>query len=273
MAVLGVGARVLFRNATIAYLPNRASHYLNCQKNIRFGTLEAEMPWLSNVTREIVKTNKGASAIDVGANLGLFTQLLLDAGANVTSIEPNSRLSKYLNKVFGARITCLNIGLSDSSYSVELRIPRIKGVPSRMSAMDALATIHPQNTLSSFDSDNSFRNEIEVKTIDDLFLSSEQVDVLKIDVEGHESQVIQGGMKTLAKFHPLIMCEIESRHGGDLEAISNTLLSIGYSIGVIDLEKFRPLTDQEISNWKSNSLSYSNFIFVPVRFKEIVESV
>jgi len=231
------------------------------------------MPWLSNVTREIVKTNKGASAIDVGANLGLFTQLLLDAGANVTSIEPNSRLSKYLNKVFGARITCLNIGLSDSSYSVELRIPRIKAVPSRMSAMDALATIHPQNTLSSFDSDNSFRNEIEVKTIDDLFLSSEQVDVLKIDVEGHESQVIQGGMKTLAKYHPLIMCEIESRHGGDLEAISNTLLSIGYSVGVIDLEKFRPLTDQEISNWKSNSLSYSNFIFVPVRFKEIVESV
>ena len=69
------------------------------------------------------------------------------------------------------------------------------------------------------------------------------------------------------------MCEIESRHGGDLEAISNTLLSIGYSVGVIDLEKFRPLTDQEISNWKSNSLSYSNFIFVPVRFKEIVESV
>jgi len=263
----------LFRNATIAYFPNRLSHYLNCQKNIKFGTLEAEMPWLSKFTREIVEVNNNASAIDVGANLGLFTQLLLDAGANVTSIEPNSRLCKYLNKVFGTRISCLNIGLSDSNYSVELRIPRIKGVPSRMSAMDALATIHPQNTLSSFDSDNSFRNEIEVKTIDELFLTSEQVDVLKIDVEGHESQVIQGGMKTLAKFHPLIMCEIESRHGGDLEAISNTLVNIGYIVGVIDGEKFRPLLEQEITNWKLNSLSFSNFMFVPARFKEIVERV
>ena len=273
MAILDVGARVLFRNAIIAYLPNRFSHYINCQKNLRFGTLEAEMPWLSKVTKEIVKSSGKASAVDVGANLGLFTQLLLDAGARVTSIEPNSRLSKYLNKVFGTRITCLNIGLSDSSYSVELRIPRIKGVPSRMSAMDALATIHPQNTLSSFDSDKSFRNEIEVKTIDELFLSSEQVDVLKIDVEGHESQVIKGGMMTLAKFHPLIMCEIESRHGGDLEAISNTLSSIGYRVGVIDVERFRTLTEQEFANWKSNSLNYSNFIFAPARFKEIVESV
>lgn len=273
MAFFGVGARVLFRNATIAYLPNRFSHYINCQKNIKFGTLEAEMPWLSKVAREIVETNKNVSAIDVGANLGLFTQLLLDAGANVTSIEPNSRLCNYLNNVFGTRITCLNIGLSDSSYSVELRIPRIKGVPNRMSAMDALATIHPQNTLSSFDSDDSFRNEIEVKTIDDLFLDSEQIDVIKIDVEGHESQVIQGGLQTLAKLQPLIMCEIESRHGGDLEAISNTLVNIGYRVGVIDDKKFRPLLDQEIANWKFNSLSFSNFMFVPARFIEIVESV
>lgn len=231
------------------------------------------MPWLSKVTYEIVNANEGASAIDVGANLGLFTQLLLDAGANVTSIEPNSRLCNYLNNVFGTRITCLNIGLSDSNYSVELRIPRIKGVPSRMSAMDALATIHPQNTLSSFDSEESFRNEIEVRTIDDLFLDSEYIDVLKIDVEGHESPVIKGGLQTLAKFQPLIMCEIESRHGGDLEAISRTLGNTGYSVGVIDGEKFRTLSDQEIASWKSNSLSFSNFIFVPSRFKEIVERV
>jgi hypothetical protein len=85
--------------------------------------------------------------------------------------------------------------------------------------------------------------------------------------------VIQGGMKTLAKFHPLIMCEIESRHGGDLEAISNTLVNIGYIVGVIDGEKFRPLLEQEITNWKLNSLSFSNFMFVPARFKEIVEGL
>ncbi|MEI6109447.1 MAG: FkbM family methyltransferase [Actinomycetes bacterium] len=266
-----VGARVLLRNATIAYLPSKLSHFVNCQKNLRLGTLEAEMPWLSKVTKEIVATNGRAVAVDVGANLGLFTQLLLDSGASVVAIEPNSMLSKYLTKVFGSKITCLNIGLSNITTSVELRIPRIKGAPRRMSGMDALATIHPQNTLSEFDKDLAFRNLIEVKTIDDLFLGQEHLDVIKIDVEGHELQVIQGGLASLKKHQPIIMCEIELRHGGDLESISAVLNKIGYRVGVINHENYRDLSELDTSNWKAGNSEFSNFIFVPTRLLYLVE--
>ena len=47
--------------------------------------------------------------------------------------------------------------------------------------------------------------QINTITLDSLEL--EQLDFIKIDVEGSEWQVIDGAMKTLAKYRPMIILE------------------------------------------------------------------
>ena len=42
--------------------------------------------------------------------------------------------------------------------------------------------------------------------------SIDNVGFIKIDVEGHEFEVIEGGIETINKFRPLILCESENRH-------------------------------------------------------------
>jgi hypothetical protein len=54
-------------------------------------------------------------------------------------------------------------------------------------------------------------HEIPIKKLDDFNFT--RVDFIKIDVEGYEEFVIQGGLETLKKNHPLII--IEQKSGSD----------------------------------------------------------
>ncbi len=62
----------------------------------------------------------------------------------------------------------------------------------------------------------------------------ETVDCIKIDVEGHELEVLQGAIKTIKKWKPLLIVEIfHSRHRNSFihrQQIFNLLKSFGYEI-------------------------------------------
>lgn len=73
---------------------------------------------------------------------------------------------------------------------------------------------------------------IQMKTLDSM--NFEHIDVLKIDVEGRELHVLQGGEKTLKKLSPLIVierCVLNSKaFGYDKKATDDILRSYGYKI-------------------------------------------
>ena len=56
---------------------------------------------------------------------------------------------------------------------------------------------------------NSSANEIRVKTItlDSVVSDDNNPSLIKIDVEGHEVEVLEGGRKTLTKIKPLLILE------------------------------------------------------------------
>ena len=66
-------------------------------------------------------------AIDVGANIGVYTHKLLEIAAQVVAIEPNPIYVKKLAQIFGSRIRLIPAALSDSEGTAELIVPTAHG--------------------------------------------------------------------------------------------------------------------------------------------------
>jgi FkbM family methyltransferase len=55
-----------------------------------------------------------------------------------------------------------------------------------------------------------------------------RVDLIKIDVEGHEKQVLDGAETTLSQFRPAMVIETGHEASGDRQAIHDRLRDLGY---------------------------------------------
>jgi FkbM family methyltransferase len=133
--------------------------------------------------------------IDVGANVGSYTILACAAmGANGYAFEPvpanfqrlveNIRLNHSEN-----RVKCLNIGLG-----------REKGVVQFTADMDAM------NHALAESEKHAQTISVEISTLDAV-LKGQSPYLLKIDVEGYETPVLEGASETLNKptLHSVIM--------------------------------------------------------------------
>ena len=59
-------------------------------------------------------------------------------------------------------------------------------------------------------------------------MSSRSIDFIKIDVEGHEEALLEGAKKTILTHSPIVLIEMEQRHGSSLERIYNFFSSNNY---------------------------------------------
>ena len=142
------------------------------------------------------------AAVDVGANVGIYTYFLRRHSRRCYAVEPNPALVDVLKRSFGHSVEILPLALSDQTASVQLRLPTIDGT-----ADHGRATIEDANRLDRHD-----RTLIDVRTtrLDDLDLGA--VGFIKIDVEGHEMAVLNGGRVLLARDRPVLLIESEERH-------------------------------------------------------------
>ena len=54
-------------------------------------------------------------------------------------------------------------------------------------------------------------------------MKNNQIDFIKIDVEGFELNVIKGFKNLINKYKPILLIEIEKRHNSDFKKIFNIL--------------------------------------------------
>jgi FkbM family methyltransferase len=88
--------------------------------------------------------------------------------------------------------------------------------------------------------------EVDVTTLDSFFANQTRgPNFLKIDVEGHESSVLDGGRETLERHRPALLIESEGRHrmDGDVRTVFDMLESLGYVGSFFNGGRRRPLTD------------------------------
>jgi FkbM family methyltransferase len=118
--------------------------------------------------------------IDVGANVGLYTILAAELGADVIAVEPDpsaiARLRKNLD-LNGYRATVVQAALADESGTREFTVGRDS--TNRLVAAPQ-ANSHP----------------VEAKTLDAL-IGRKTARGVKIDVEGAEWQVLRGAERAL----------------------------------------------------------------------------
>lgn len=152
--------------------------------------------------------NKPGYYVDIGAYdplLDSVTQYFYQRGWNGINVEPNpERLKLFVSA--RPRDININAAISNNGPKTKLRI---------YSSMDGLSTIN-RSQIKLYENDKEFQAEykdIEVRTVKLSALLAEHsvgvIDFLKVDVEGHEYQVLESN--DWSKFRPKVLC-IEANH-------------------------------------------------------------
>ena len=210
-----------------------------------------------NLVKKFIKP--GSDSIDVGVYRGVYSYEMSKYSEKVHSFEPNPIIFKYINKnlkKFIKNIHLYNFALSNQNKTINLKIP-IRNSNSNKEIFEEYyemgrATIHNENNFENYEN-----FEIQTKTIDELSFDN-KISFIKIDVEGHELEVIEGAKNTIKKDKPILLVEIEKQYTKKEVAESiNFINSLGYKSYFFDKK------DLKSTNELNNLDSFNNFIFFP----------
>ena len=147
--------------------------------------------------------SKEGGAIDIGCNLGLYSyafskQKKID---KIYSFEPNKSNLIDLYNYDCRNIKIFNYALSSCSKIQDLIVPYF-----RHFELDGFATLEKNIFLNK-----KFRKfkKIKIKTKKLDYFSFKRISFIKIDVEGHEINVLNGAKKTFKKNKPNCLIEIK----------------------------------------------------------------
>lgn len=174
---------------------------------------------------------EGVMALDCGANIGVHTiewaKHMHDWG-RVLAFEPQERIYYALagniaiNNCFNARAHLAAVG----SECTEIRIPVPDYlVPASFGSLEIRQRANTEFIGQNIDYSEANMRAVAQKTIDSFKLS--RVDLIKIDVEGMETDVLAGAAETIARCKPLMTIEIIKT---DKATVEKFLLQHGYRI-------------------------------------------
>ena len=210
--------------------------------------------------------SKGDIVFDIGANIGEYTFVFekLAGAENVYAFEPILKLFSNLKKVF-LKVNVFELALTKKNVvSSEFKIPNIGNSTYDTRGKLDLSIVEPGET-------NYSLVKVSCDSIDNFVENNElkRIHFIKIDVEGHEFDVIKGGKNAIDKFRPVLLVEIEQRHHDyDISEIFNYLSPYYSKIEYFDLrlKRFKSIKEfnsaemQDYSNIKTQNY-VNNFWF------------
>ena len=147
-----------------------------------------------DVFRKVLRP--GDVAIDVGANIGAFTIPMADL------VTPSGL-------VYAFEASAANVVLLTENVRQNQCADIVKILPFAASDKNGTLTVDKQSALHAYSRKDINEGEFEVlsSTIDSLFLK--RCKLIKIDVDGHELQVLNGAAETIERCRPIIYIENE----------------------------------------------------------------
>lgn len=201
--------------------------------------------------------------VDIGTNKGIYlyqAEKVIKSG-KIYGFEPNKSLVNYIKPLF-PKIDLLTYAVSSSTGKAVLNIPKKgNGLQDTRASLEAMG-------------DEVEKIEIQTITLDDWANQKkiEKLDLVKIDVEGHEFDTIKGCKTILEKIKPVFIIEIELRHAHyPVKDIFDFIIGFGYAVFYFDrktlsLQPFEvsQMADFQKDEYLNDFNTYiNNFIFLP----------
>lgn len=174
----------------------------------------------------------GMTVVDIGANIGYYTLLLaklVGPMGKVIAFEPAqwafSKLKRNLELNDFDNITLEKKALSNENRQDQVRHFYCSW-PLHTNSEDQIHPIHHGRAMKDIVDFATLDHYVKQKGI-------KKIDLIKLDVDGHEFKVIQGAVKTLRSFKPLIVMELSSytleEVGDNIADLVSLLSGLGFS--------------------------------------------
>jgi FkbM family methyltransferase len=240
------------RRWLLAHVPARFELPLRYGYSFLTHRIEAELTFVSTLlsSRNLF--------VDVGAHYGIWSYHLSKPFNHVVAFEPQHQCARVIKATALPNVVIHECALSSVEGILPLTVPHIQGQQQR-----GLATLE-QRRLPSGTSIS-----VPVCTLDSFNLTD--IDLIKIDVEGHEDAVLAGATKTLERSHPILVVEIEARHRNKPpSAAVEFMMNVGYQGFILHPDDgLKPVEQypwEKIQDVRNIGTKYyiSNVIFVPI---------
>ena len=195
--------------------------------------------WISAWMMNNIKA--GQWFFDIGANSGYYSVLALRQGASqVFAFEPNPDYRELLLKTFNGFDSCAylySVALSDSPGKAVLRVP---------GSFEGSASIRDSTDFVGYDVREVL---VDAMTLDDVYDDIKQSPsrpgrstIVKIDAEGAEEMILDGGQEFLSSIRPILV--MEYTQGKYSDSFIDKLTDYGY-LSKIDFDGGEQQTSRE----------------------------
>ena len=235
-------------------IPKRYQVQIKFIINEIFSKNELEMHYLKDLI------NQGSFSIDIGGHRGVYSFLLNKLSNKLVIFEPNIDCFGILSawSVNNKNVSVKNVALSNQTGNSYLSIP----IDRRGVSHDASGKITKQPEK------NKYVQKVNIDKLDNYKFKN--VHFIKIDVEGHEYNVLEGAENTIKESMPSLLIEIEQRHiKYNINKVFDKLINLNYEGFFLIKKQLTPLSlfnikvHQSFFNFnKKNKIYVNNFFFL-----------
>lgn len=190
----------------------------------------------TGVLRRVI--HSGDVFLDVGANAGFYSAFAASIGAAVHAFEPNPAMGDLIDRAGHPNVALVRAAAGDKSGEIALNV-------SPDPSHSGISSVHDLPHLAG-----ARKITVPVITIDDYCARNDiRPNVLKIDVEGHEGQVIDGMQRLLEERIPEHLIIELRRYPGfpDPEPVAQKMVDLGYrAFAIADDASIRDLTSDAL---------------------------
>ena len=183
---------------------------------------------------KLIRHVRPKTLLDVGANVGAFTKEILSIipDCQVIMVEANPHCEPYLKQI-GQPYDM--VALSDKAGIAELYVENTN-------LLATGASLYKENTIW-YQDDKCHKQVVPVKTLDGSnYFEGQKIDLIKLDVQGSELDIINGGINTVlnASFLLIEVSLLQYNQGAPLmDNVVEKMIQLGFCIvDIVEYHKF-----------------------------------